>query len=91
MDDNIGLLEYGETFISKPDLRAFDNPREVAMGTLSQVNTALADHVKHFLRVATFFANPDPIGSARKDKLHQRYSRQHFNLEQAIAKKLNKN
>jgi hypothetical protein len=79
-DDNLGLLKYGGTVITKPDLQKGDrDPRDVAQETLIQIEQGIKAHVDHFRSVASYFVN-----RGGEDSLAKRYFKQHFNQEQQL-------
>jgi hypothetical protein len=84
-DDNLGILSYGGTHITKPDLTMVDDPRAEAIETLEYIEEAIDDHVEHFVDVATFFVN-----QGGENSLAQQYFRQHFALEQRVKAQLSK-
>jgi hypothetical protein len=86
VSDDLGLLEFGGTKIEKPDLTRVEAPRSVALATLKKVNEEMRALVKHFIEVATFFANYDPQGQG--NSLGNRYFNQHRKLEEKAKKDL---
>jgi hypothetical protein len=86
LDDNIGLLKYAGTIITKSDLTTAEDPRQVALETLDNVRKALDSHVERFHKVAFFFSNYDPHGNEKS--LAKRYFRKHFAQEKWVTKEL---
>ncbi|MBM3632329.1 MAG: hypothetical protein FJX03_01285 [Alphaproteobacteria bacterium] len=90
LDDNLGLLQYGGTNLTKPILPSDESQRDtarlIAQDLLERVKLQISDHVKHFHDVASFFSKDDSRGSKRS--LENRFFYTHFNQEQMVENAL---
>ena len=89
-DDNLGLLAYGGTNLTKPTLPTDESQRErariIAQDLLERVRTQISDHIKHFHDVASYFSKDDSRGN--KNSLESRFFYAHYNQEQIVENAL---
>jgi hypothetical protein len=90
VNDNLSLLQYGGTNLTKPTLPTDESQRDtarvIAQDLLERVRLQISDHVKHFHDVASYFSKDDSNGN--RESLENRFFRAHFKQEQKVGKAL---